>query len=89
MFFQIVKMSSVTKIASRYQVTLPREVRKELHARVGDYLVFVRQPDGSYLVQIVPPGLTGALRLAGKHLRPTDFRRVHQEFEKGWGDEKR
>lgn len=82
-------MSAVTKITAKYQVTLPREVRRGLKARVGDLLVFVQQPDGSYSVQAIPPGLTDGLRLAGKALSPQDFRGVHREFEEGWEDEPR
>ncbi len=80
-------MSVVTKISSKYQITLPREVRRALKAKVGDLLVFVQQGDGSYGVQAVPPRLTDALRLAGRRLSPGDFRRVHREFEEGWEDE--
>ncbi len=61
-------MSAVTKITAKYQVTLPREVRQALQARIGDLLVFVPQPDGSFRIQLVPPHLTQALRLAGKQL---------------------
>ena len=82
-------MTAVTKITAKYQVTLPREVRQALKAKVGDLLVFVQQPDGSYRVQVVPPRLTDALKLAGRQLTPADFRKVHQEFEEGWKDEKR
>jgi bifunctional DNA-binding transcriptional regulator/antitoxin component of YhaV-PrlF toxin-antitoxin module len=82
-------MSSVTKITAKYQVTLPREVRRVLQANVGDLLVFVQQSDGSFGVKAVPPRLTHALRLAGKQLSPKDFRRVHKEFEEGWEDEGR
>jgi AbrB family looped-hinge helix DNA binding protein len=82
-------MSVTTKITAKYQVTLPREVRQALKAKVGDLLVFVAQSDGSFRVQAVPPRLTQALKLAGKHLSPADFRRVHQEFEEGWNDEER
>ncbi|MEM4725106.1 MAG: AbrB/MazE/SpoVT family DNA-binding domain-containing protein [Candidatus Hadarchaeum sp.] len=82
-------MSVVTKITAKYQVTLPREVRQALKAKVGDLLVFVEQPDGSFCVQAVPPRLTHALRLAGKQLSPEDFRRVHREFEEGWEGEGR
>jgi AbrB family looped-hinge helix DNA binding protein len=81
-------MSVVTKITAKYQVTLPREVRQTLRAKVGDLLVFVPQEDGSFRVQTVPPRLTQALRLAGKHLSPADFRQVHSEFEEGWDDAK-
>jgi len=79
-------MSVATKITAKYQVTLPRTVRQALNAKVGDLLVFVEQSDGSFRVQAVPPRLTHALRLAGKHLSPGDFRRAHKEFEGGWDD---
>ncbi len=79
-------MSAVTRITAKYQVTLPRDVRLALKAKVGDLLVFVRQVDGSFRVQAVPPRLTQALRVAGKRLSPQDFRRVHREFEEGWED---
>lgn len=79
-------MSVATKITAKYQITLPRTVRQALKAKVGDLLVFVEQSDGSFRVQAVPPRLTHALRLAGKHLSPDDFRRAHKEFEEGWDD---
>ena len=82
-------MPAVTKITAKYQVTLPREVRQALHAEVGDLLVFVQQEDGSFRVQVIPLGLTQALKLAGRRLRPEDFRNVHREFEEGWDDEVR
>ena len=79
-------MPAVTKITAKYQVTLPREVRQALQAQVGDLLVFVPQTDGSFRVQLVPPRLTDALRLAGQQLSPTDFQQAHREFEEGWDD---
>ena len=82
-------MSVATRITAKYQVTLPRAVRQALKAKVGDLLVFVQQPDGSFRVQAVPPRLTHALRAAVKQLSPEDFRRVHKEFEEGWDDGER
>ena len=79
-------MPAVTKITAKYQITLLREVRQALQAKVGDLLVFVPQTDGSFRVQLVPPRLTDALRLAGQQLSPADFQQVHQEFEEGWND---
>ena len=79
-------MSASTKITAKYQITLPREVRRALKAKVGDLLVFVQQSDGSYRIQAVPPRLTDALRLAGSGLSPVNFQRVHSEFEEGWDD---
>ena len=80
-------MQAATKITAKYQITVPREVRNALKAQVGDLLVFVGQADGSFRVHAIPPRLTQALRLAGSHLSPDDFRRVHREFEEGWKDE--
>lgn len=77
-------MSASTKITAKYQITLPREVRHALKARVGDLLVFVQQVDGSYRIQAVPPRLTDALHMAGSRLTPADFQCVHREFEEGW-----
>ena len=51
--------------------------------------MFVEQTDGSFRVHAIPPRLTHALRLAGSHLSPDDFRRLHREFEEGWKDEGR
>ena len=81
-------MSAATKITAKFQITLPREVRRALKAKVGDLLVFVQQPDGSYRIQAVPPRLTDALRLAGSRLSPGNFIGVHSEFEQGWEDER-
>jgi bifunctional DNA-binding transcriptional regulator/antitoxin component of YhaV-PrlF toxin-antitoxin module len=82
-------MSTIAKIAAKYQVTLPREVRRALKAKVGDLLLFTQQTNGSYRVQAIPPRLTEALRVTGKRLSPEDFRRVHRDFELGWEDEGR
>ena len=81
-------MSAATKITAKFQITLPREVRRALKAKVGDLLVFVQQADGSYRIQAVPPRLTDALRLAGSLLSPGNFLTVHREFEEGWEDER-
>ena len=81
-------MSAATKITAKFQITLPREVRRALKAKVGDLLVFVQQADGSYRIQAVPPRLTDPLRLAGSRLSPGNFLRVHKEFEEGWEDER-
>ena len=62
-------------------ITLPREVRRALKAKVGDLLVFVQQADGSYRIQAVPPRLTDALRLAGSRLSPGNFGTVHRSID--------
>jgi AbrB family looped-hinge helix DNA binding protein len=80
-------MPAATKITAKYQITLPQEVRRALRAKVGDLLVFAPQADGTFRIQAVPSRLTHALRVAGEHLSPGDFRRVHKEFEEGWEDE--
>ncbi len=81
-------MSSAAKISAKYQVTLPREVRKALNVKVGDLLVFVPE-EGTFRMHAAPGSLTRALRLAGSRLSPNDFRRLHSEFEEGWEDDGR
>ena len=80
-------MNAITKISGKYQVTLPRAVRKKMKARVGDLLVFVQEADGTFRIRVVPAGLMQALRVAGQDLSPADFRTIHSEFEEGWEDE--
>ena len=82
-------MPAVTKITAKYQVTLPRDVRRALKAKVGDLLVFVQQPDGTFRIQALPPRLTEAVGGGGSQLSPGDFRKAHREFEEGWEDEQR
>jgi AbrB family looped-hinge helix DNA binding protein len=43
------KIVGASKVTSRYQVTIPREVRSKLKIAVGDTLVFVVQGDIIYI----------------------------------------
>jgi AbrB family looped-hinge helix DNA binding protein len=74
-------MRQTTRITGKYQITLPKRVREELRAKVGDRLLFVRGEDGSWRVVVVPKDPVAALRLAGRGLRPADFRELHAQYE--------
>jgi AbrB family looped-hinge helix DNA binding protein len=75
-------MAETTLITSKYQVTLPKRVRKALGAGVGDRLTFVKGDDGLWRILVVPKDPVKALRLAGKALTPADFTKLHQEYER-------
>jgi AbrB family looped-hinge helix DNA binding protein len=82
-------MSITARIAPKYQVTIPRVVREDVGLNVGDYITFIKAPDGSWKIQAIPRDPILALRLAGKDLPPADWRELHAEYETGWGDERR
>ncbi len=75
-------MRHTTRITGKYQITLPKRVREELRAGVGDRLAFVRGDDGVWRILVVPKDPIAALRLAGKALPPADFARLHQAYER-------
>ena len=82
-------MSITARIAPKYQVTIPRVVREDANLNVGDYITFIKAPDGFWKIQAIPRDPILALRLAGKELPPGDWRELHGEYEAGWEDERR
>ncbi len=82
-------MSQTTRITAKYQVTLPKRVREELRAGVGDRLAFVKGEDGVWRILVVPKDPLVALRLAGKALAPADFRKLHAAYEQEGEDSHR
>ena len=75
-------MRYTTRITGKYQITLPKRVREELRAGVGDRLAFVQGDDGVWRILVVPKDPIATLRLAGKALPPADFARLHQAYER-------
>ncbi len=47
-------MESVTTISAKYQIVIPREVRKQFNLKPGQKVVFIPY-DGMLRVVIVPP----------------------------------
>lgn len=82
-------MSATSQITVKFQVTLPKEVREELGARVGDRLAFVKAEDGSWRVLVIPKNPIKALELAGKALTPGNFIKLHDEYERELEDAER
>jgi antitoxin PrlF len=42
-----------TKLTSKYQATIPKEVREKLHLKAGDSIVFQFMNDGSVIIKKV------------------------------------
>jgi len=82
-------MVEAARITSKFQVTIPQQVRQDAGMQVGDFLIFVRTEDG-WKIQAVPDDTVAALRLAGddRELQQT-LEEYHEEFEAGWDDEYR
>ena len=82
-------MSGTTRITAKFQVTLPKEVREQIGAKVGDRLAFVKGEDGSWRVLVIPKDPMKALRLAGNALTAGDFVELHERYEREAADEER
>lgn len=80
-------MIKAARITSKFQVTIPKQVRQDAGMQVGDYLIFVRTENG-WKIQRVPDDTVAALQLAGdnQELKKT-LEEYHREFETGWDDE--
>ena len=73
------------RITSKYQVTIPQRVRKDLGTEVGDLLVFVKDEHNNWRVLRISRDPVEALRQAGRGLTGT-VEEIHREFEEGWRD---
>ncbi|RLC77500.1 MAG: hypothetical protein DRI61_11455 [Chloroflexi bacterium] len=80
------KQAVAVKISSKYQVTIPKEVREELKVTKGDSLVFVKEAEGKWSIVRVPDDTVMALRLAGEKIKGKQGQDPHLEFEEGWKD---
>ena len=75
---------SAATVTSKNQITLPREVRDDLHIVKGDRLIFMKDGD-TWRLKKAPVRLVDALRETGKYL-DGDVGAYHGEFEEGWED---
>ncbi len=46
-------MTEISKVSSRYQITIPRRIRKDLKIRGGDRVLFIPTAEGRYFVEAV------------------------------------
>jgi antitoxin PrlF len=69
-------------LSSKYQVTIPREVRKHLRIGPGDRFKFFIQPDGAVL--ILPKIPTSALKGSVPKLsKPVSIEEMNSAIESG------
>jgi len=80
-------MAETARVTSKFQITIPKKVRQDARIQVGDFLIFVRTEDG-WKIQKVPDDTVAALRLAGGVELRKSIEEHHEEFEKGWDDER-
>lgn len=82
-------MTVSSKLTSKFQLTLPKEVREALGAGAGYRIVFTPIDGTTWKVQAIPEKLTDALKLAKAQLKPADFRDLHADFEDSEVDDHR
>jgi len=74
-------MIETTKLSSKYQITIPKRIRKDLKAEVGDRIIFVKIGE-KWTVTKVPRDPAEALMHLGRKTRLTGTaREVHKEME--------
>lgn len=76
-------MSAAARIATKYQLTLPKEVRRDLGISPGDLVVF-EKGKRDWTIHAIPNDPVRALKDAGKTLPDGNFRKIHEEYEAGW-----
>jgi len=71
----------MTKLSSKFQITLPKRVREDLQAKEGDRIVFIKDKDKWVLIKL-PRDTVDALRYLGRHAKLKGTARdVHREME--------
>ncbi|MDO8886337.1 AbrB/MazE/SpoVT family DNA-binding domain-containing protein [Candidatus Oleimmundimicrobium sp.] len=76
--------ATAASITSKYQITVPKEVRADLKIHKGDRLLFIKM-EGTWKLKKAPSRFVDALKELGKGLKG-DADIYHEEFEKGWGE---
>lgn len=76
--------ASAVQLTSKYQITVPKQVREDLKVGKGDKLLFVKAGQ-TWRLKRVPARFVDALKQVGRDLKgkPAD---LHKEFEEGWED---
>ena len=71
----------VTKLSSKFQITLPKKVREDLNAKEGDSILFIKEKEKWVLMKL-PRDPVEALRYLGKRAKlKGDAAQVHEEME--------
>ena len=75
----------VSKVGRRGQITLPRDIRRTLNIREGDYIAFVQRGDEVVLQPLTQTllDLRGSVLVAG----PQDFTEIRQKVRKSHSKE--
>ena len=71
-------MVNVTK---KYQVTIPREVREDLHIHQGDKVIFVKNSEGNWIIMTVEDLTSKMIRSSTEE--PTKSQKGFKKVEPG------
>ena len=65
------KKKMVTTLSSKYQISIPKEIRTKMGWKAGQKFAFIPKGHG---VMLIPPPTIDELRGIAKGADPTDFR---------------
>jgi len=69
------------KLSSKFQITLPKEVREDMRVSEGDRIIFIKR-DGKWIVTSVPSDPVEALKYLGRKAGlKGSAKEVHKEME--------
>lgn len=82
-----VMAAAFATMTSKGQVTIPKQVRKQLHLKPHDRIVVIAEEDRAILTPLHGTilGLKGILHRKG--MKPIDFKKLRAEAEKGMAEE--
>jgi AbrB family looped-hinge helix DNA binding protein len=71
----------VSRLSSKFQITLPKKVREDIEAKEGDRILFVKEK-GKWVLLRVPSDPVEALRYLGRSAKlKGTAAEVHKEME--------
>lgn len=79
--------ATMATLTSKYQITIPKELREDMKVKAGDKLVFIKKGDEWRLISTSGKA-SDILAYLGRGLKG-DIQALHKEFEEAWDDPER
>lgn len=73
--------AATATLTSKYQITIPKELREDLKVKTGDKLIFIKKGDEWRLLSTSADGMD-LIKYLGRDLKKgVDIMKLHAEFE--------
>ncbi len=81
-------VAAAASVTSKNQITIPKEIRKDMQINSGDKLMF-RKKGNDWTIKRLPGDFVEYLKELGKGMKKNiTLEELHKEFEEGWDDER-